>query len=211
MSNPAPRIFVSHSHCDDAITTRLVEDLRRAGADVWVDMTGMDPGNFMQRISQALDTHEWMVLILTPAAIASQYVQTEVFTVLHRVQQGTMRAVIPVLAVPCASGSIPALWDALHRFDATRNYTDALAGVLQAIGLATPRDGWPWPILPNRFPPRLANLGFTAHVAPDGTEYILTPLCHVHAGGFLMGSDPKRDQQAYKREQPQHSVTLPAF
>ena len=75
MSNPAPRIFVSHSHRDDAITMRLVEDTRRAGAHVWVDMTGMDPGNLMQRISQTLDTHEWMVLVLTPAAIASQYVQ----------------------------------------------------------------------------------------------------------------------------------------
>lgn len=206
-----PRVFVSHSHRDDVFTMRLVEDLRRAGVEVWVDMTGMDPGVFMQRISQALDTHEWMVLVLTPAAIASQYVQTEVFTALHRVQQGTMRAVVPILAAPCTPGTIPALWDALHRFDATRCYTDALAGVLKAIGLPTHRDGWLWPIPPNRFPRRLANLGFTAHVGPDGIEYILPPLCHVPAGDFLMGSNPNQDPAAAPDEQPQHSVKLAAY
>lgn len=34
-----PRIFVSHSHRDDAFTERLVRDLRAAGADVWVDLS----------------------------------------------------------------------------------------------------------------------------------------------------------------------------
>ncbi|HEU5438933.1 MAG TPA: TIR domain-containing protein [Ktedonobacterales bacterium] len=134
-SKPFPHIFVSHSHRDDAFTSRLVADLRRAGAEVWVDMTGMDPGNFMQRISQALDTHEWMVLVLTPAAIGSQYVQEEVFTALHRVKQGRMHGVIPVLAAPCTSGTVPSLWDALHRYDATRDYDAALQGVLRAMGL----------------------------------------------------------------------------
>ena len=36
-ASSAPRVFVSHSHHDDTFTTRLVADLRAAGADVWVD------------------------------------------------------------------------------------------------------------------------------------------------------------------------------
>ena len=66
-----------------------------------------------------------------------------------------------------------------------------------------------------RLPKRLADLGFTAH-SDNGVEYILPPLCTVPAGPFLMGSDPKRDLAAAKeslavREQPQHTVTLPAY
>jgi formylglycine-generating enzyme required for sulfatase activity len=69
-------------------------------------------------------------------------------------------------------------------------------------------------IPPERFPVRLADLGFTAH-SNNGIEYILPPLCTVSAGLFLMGSDPTRDPVAQeswaKAEQPQHTVRLPAY
>jgi formylglycine-generating enzyme required for sulfatase activity len=63
---------------------------------------------------------------------------------------------------------------------------------------------------PNRFPSRLASLGY--HIALlNGDEVILPPLCDVPAGPFLMGSDPAKDKDALDDEQPQHTVTLPAF
>jgi formylglycine-generating enzyme required for sulfatase activity len=61
-----------------------------------------------------------------------------------------------------------------------------------------------------RIPPRLAQLGYEAHVL-GGVEVILPPLCDVPAGAFLMGSDPARDKQSEARERPQHEVTLAAF
>jgi hypothetical protein len=42
---------------------------------------------------------------------------------------------------------------------------------------------------PERFPPRLAQLGFQGRVV-KGIEVILPPVCTVPAGPFLMGSDP---------------------
>lgn len=137
-THPAPRIFVSHSHKDEDVTQRLVTDLHRAGADVWVDVAGITHGNFVQRIDEALQTCEWMVLVLTPNAVSSHYVKDEVYTALHRVTQGYMRDVIPVLATNCAPGTIPPQWDVLHRYDATHGYDQALAGVLRAVGLAAP-------------------------------------------------------------------------
>lgn len=133
-----PRIFVSHSHQDDAFTQRLVDDLHRAGGDVWVDKAGIQHGNFMERIDEALARSEWFVLVLTPNAIESAYVRQETYTALHRVQQGLMRAVIPILAAPCPSDSIPPQWDALHRYDATPDYQATLEGVLGALGLTGP-------------------------------------------------------------------------
>jgi formylglycine-generating enzyme required for sulfatase activity len=85
---------------------------------------------------------------------------------------------------------------------------------------------------PEHFPSRLEQLGFQGRVI-RGVEVIVPPVCTVPAGPFLMGSDPKRDRVVAKqgwtdrvlklltgvdisflrsaREQPQHTVTLPAY
>jgi formylglycine-generating enzyme required for sulfatase activity len=63
---------------------------------------------------------------------------------------------------------------------------------------------------PERFPPRLAELGFQGRVI-NGVDVILPPLCEVSAGEFLMGSDPKQDAGAQQNEQPQHRVTLAVY
>jgi formylglycine-generating enzyme required for sulfatase activity len=63
---------------------------------------------------------------------------------------------------------------------------------------------------PEHFPPRLSHLGFQGCVIRN-VEVILPPLCTVLAGPFLMGSDTTHDNEALEDEQPQHTVTLPAF
>ena len=57
---------------------------------------------------------------------------------------------------------------------------------------------------------RLANLGYRG-VNRAGTPAILAPLVSVAAGPFLMGSDKKRDKEAYDDETPQHRVELAAY
>ncbi|HUY77515.1 MAG TPA: SUMF1/EgtB/PvdO family nonheme iron enzyme, partial [Ktedonobacterales bacterium] len=66
------------------------------------------------------------------------------------------------------------------------------------------------PIPADRFPARLASLGFTPRKL-NGVEVIIPPLCDIPAGPFLMGSDKRRDSQAQDNELPQHSGTLAAF
>lgn len=65
-------------------------------------------------------------------------------------------------------------------------------------------------MFPERFPVRLAQLGFQGRVR-HGVEVILPPVCKVAAGPFLMGSDPTYDRRALGFEQPQYTVTLPAY
>ena len=143
------RIFVSHSPIDESVTGRLVDDLRRAGADPWAyqaDVINADliDADVKRHIDEILDetldeirTHsDWLVLVQSPNAIASPQVRAEVDEALLRVNQGSMRGVIPFLVVPCAPGTIPPQWDALRRYDATHNYASALAGLLLQLGLA---------------------------------------------------------------------------
>jgi formylglycine-generating enzyme required for sulfatase activity len=192
-----PKIFVSYSRKDREITQRLVDDLHRAGAEVWVDVDGIHSGNFMQAIDKALAACDWMVLVLSPSALASDYVPEETYTALHRVKQGYMKGVVPVLVSMCQPGTIPPQWDVLQRYDATQDYNSALAGLVRAIGLSSTYEQ---PIIPtDSLPKRLADLGFKAY-SSDGMEYILPPLCKIPAGRFLSGDFVER-----------RTLTLPAF
>ena len=77
-STPVPRIFVSHSSADSTFAERLVSELRRAGAEAWIYEGDSTAGNIIARIDQMLAASDWLVLVLSPDAIASSYVQTEV-------------------------------------------------------------------------------------------------------------------------------------
>lgn len=131
------KIFVSHHHSpdEDRFTDQLVRDLQAAGADVWVD-NDITSGNFVAKISAAMTDRQWLVLVMTPAALRSHWVQEEVDAALHEVQAGRMRDVIPIVMEPCNDREIPLLWRTLQRYDASRDYAAAVAGVVRAIGLS---------------------------------------------------------------------------
>jgi parallel beta-helix repeat protein len=133
-----PTVFVSHSHKDDTFTNRLVSDLRGAGADVWVDTDEIRSDDFIAKINQGLTNRQWLVLVMTPDSLRSPWVEREVNAGLQLTSTGRMRAVIPVLALECDSAAIPPLWATLHRYDAVKDYSSALEGLLLAIGLPTP-------------------------------------------------------------------------
>lgn len=131
-----PRVFVSHSHMDDVFAERLVKDLRAAGADAWLDKEDMGAGNFQQRISEALERCEWFVLILTRDALASPWVRQEVDAANRLKHQKRIRDLIFVKAGPIDQEELPAMWGIYHIFDATTEYTHALARMLAAIGIS---------------------------------------------------------------------------
>ena len=137
-----PRVFVSHSHYDSAFTTRLVADLQAAGADVWVDVVGIDRGDFQERINEALGACQYFVLVLTPQALAAPWVRMETNAAIKRKMEGKLRDVLPVVAQPVDPSTIPPTWDTFQRFDATRDYATAFAGIARALGLyAAPAQG----------------------------------------------------------------------
>jgi tetratricopeptide (TPR) repeat protein len=131
-----PKVFVSHSHKDDAFTKRLVADLRAAGADVWVDVANMGAGDFQERINDALTNCEWAVLVLTQDALDSKWVKMEVNAAIRLTHQGQIRNVLPIRAGPMDLKTLPPLWGVFNVFDATSDYPAARADVLRALGLS---------------------------------------------------------------------------
>lgn len=86
-------------------------------------------------MNDGLRNAEWLVLVQTPAAIASPFVQAEVNTALMRVMNRVMQGVLPLVAAPCPPQSIPPIWQGLRHYDATQDYPAALEGVLQVLGI----------------------------------------------------------------------------
>lgn len=113
------KVFLSHSSHDKALARRLAWDLRSAQVDVWLDQWQIGVGDsFEQRIAQGLDDTDFVIVLLTPHAVASDWVDREWREMVER-EAGTRRiAVLPVRAEPCD----------LPDFLAQRSYADIAGG-----------------------------------------------------------------------------------
>lgn len=114
--------FLSHSHADKAWVHTLAH--RLAAVDYngrplrpWLDEQVLDPGELGQQaeLTSALDRSRTLVLVLSPASVASKWVNVELeYFLRHR----SIDAVLPVLKQTC---TIPRALDGASLFD----FTDA--------------------------------------------------------------------------------------
>src|SRR5215469_13457386 len=103
-----PHIFLSYSDDDQALARQLQQDLEAAGAAV------RDTAGPAREAASAdvLRQYDYLVIILTPTAIASRRVQAEAFTALElqRAAQGSLRSVLVLVAQPVDPAAIPPSW-----------------------------------------------------------------------------------------------------
>ncbi|MGH2502303.1 MAG: tetratricopeptide repeat protein [Ktedonobacterales bacterium] len=95
----APAIFVSHSHKDDEYCHAFVATLRAAGLDVWYDEHNASAGHLRTLIERELRLRPIFVVVLTTAALQSDWVSDECDWAYSLYQRDkTHRVVLPVLA-----------------------------------------------------------------------------------------------------------------
>lgn len=138
-SQSVPRIFVSHSHEDDAFCLRLIGDLRaRLGEDaVWYDTSGGLHGgdDWWDRIVQEITARPLFLVVLSPHADASKWVQQEMGIAFRQhVESG--KQLLPVRIAPSPRR---ADWAAIHEFDfqayiQPERYAAALTDLLGVFG-----------------------------------------------------------------------------
>ena len=173
-----PRLFISHSHADNAFGVRLAEDLRRAlGNDqsVWYDVSGGLHGGdaWWRKIVQEIATRPIFVVVLSPDAMESRWVNDEIDLAWNLKNTPDGKTIIPVLYRACQPRA-----DLLTRhiisFLPPREYDAALAETLAALGVTETRVAGASPAAPTLTPPAHA-VGATAvgRAAPDLAQQLL--------------------------------------
>ena len=116
-----PTAFLSHSSVDAEVARRLARDLRAAGVDVWYDEWEIKLGDSLRRkIDAGIDAADYFLVLLSPASLKSEWVQTELDAGLVKRIEGKCR-LIPILW-DVSSDDVPAtlkgcLWRKLEPYE----------------------------------------------------------------------------------------------
>ncbi|MFO7633847.1 MAG: toll/interleukin-1 receptor domain-containing protein, partial [Caldilinea sp.] len=197
-------IFLSYSHLDDALMRPLYAALRAAGFSVWID-DGLEPGtpSWQVAIQEAIRQARCLVLLMTPNANASTWVNNEVH---YATALG--KRIFPVHGAGSETEAVPPPLFGAQRVDARRNYAQAVAQKLlpalqrhlhpdDPVAASAPVEGAgrsPARVTATQTPPSPAPK--PAPVASERTPVIFDWVT-IPAGEFLMGSDKQKDPDAF--------------
>jgi formylglycine-generating enzyme required for sulfatase activity len=143
---PLRRIFVSHSHEDNDFGVRPVGGLRAAlGGDetaVWYDVSGGLHGGdeWWRKIVAEITARPIFIVILSPAAMASGYVQTEFDLAFKQKHSPAGKQIIPILYQPCQPREDMTLLQMVS-FLEPKPYEQALGELLAALGALASASG----------------------------------------------------------------------
>jgi TIR domain len=112
-----PRVFVSHSHEDNDYCRALVLGLRQSGLAVWYDEHNLGWGQLRQTIDRELQDCQHFVAILSPAAVASDWVNMEIDAALAQWRRKHLQMFLLVVAHPC---NIPLTLEGFKRLEDPR-------------------------------------------------------------------------------------------
>ena len=98
----SPRVFVSHSHADKELATKLATVLRESGVDAWLDKWEIQPGDsLVQKIfEEGLKDCAAILVLLSPDSVTSSWVRHELDVAMVKRIEGSTR-VVPVMVRPC--------------------------------------------------------------------------------------------------------------
>ncbi len=93
------KVFISYAHADQAAAQRVARQLGAAGLDVWFDRDKLQPGdNWALALGRAIADSDALVVLLSPDALASEWVQREIEYALT--EQRYKNRVVPVVVRP---------------------------------------------------------------------------------------------------------------
>ena len=128
MATEPQTAFFSYSRDDSDFALRLAEDLKAAGASVWLDQTDIAPGQeWDNAVEDALSQSPRVLLVLSPASVKSRNVRNEITFALE-----AHKAIVPVLYQDCP---IPLQLVRLQRIDFRTDYDRGLKTLLRTLGV----------------------------------------------------------------------------
>ncbi len=166
------QLFISYSRKDIAFARRLAGDLEKAGYTVWWDITDLRGGDdWVRVIPEAIETSDFVLVVLSPDATASEWVKKEYTQALS-----LRKKIIPIMLRTTA---VPFALNTINYLDFTSE--DAYAGSLNALLLSLGYTG-EMPVVPAATRPvTLRSLAI---------PIIVTALILLALGAFYIFSPP---------------------
>lgn len=124
-------IFISYGREDIAFVGAMSKDLRENGINLWTDVSSLPGGaNWPTEIAAAITQCQAFILVLSPDAVASDYVAREL-----NLAAKNQRKIIPII---CRETEIPAQLElnlsGIHRLDFNNaDYDNNLRKLLNAL------------------------------------------------------------------------------
>jgi hypothetical protein len=130
-SDEGKRIFISHSSKNKGFANSLYADLVDNGFIPWLDERDIYVGQSIPReIQQALNNSDYIVVVLTPASVESNWVSTEWEAVFWDDMKLKTNKVIPLLLEEC---EIPPFLKVKKYADFTEDYETGFHNLVNSI------------------------------------------------------------------------------
>jgi tetratricopeptide (TPR) repeat protein len=136
------RMFVSHSSTDRPFADALVTALRQAGANVWYDEHNLGAGLLSNNIQAELSARPVFLVLLSPAAFASEWVRLETGWAWNLYRREPQRILLPVVASAIIPSAFNGPWLFLEDFKRIEGLDhqpypqpEAITRTLQHLGL----------------------------------------------------------------------------
>ena len=128
-----PSLFLSHTRVDKPFVEKLANDLKRFGINVWFDKWEIKVGDSITwKIADGIRENEYLGIVLSPEALQSEWVKTELSAAWVKQMQSKKVVVLPILLRDC---DIP-LFLADRRYADFRNdYHDGLKQLSGVLGV----------------------------------------------------------------------------
>ncbi len=226
-----PQIFLCHASEDKPQVREVYARLKRLGFSPWLDEEEILPGQgWDYEIERALETSDFVLVFLSTRSVEKMgYVQREFRRALYHAEEmpeGRIHT-IPVKLDNCAvprrfsrhqwanlfeEGAFDRIVRALH-YGLEQRDMPVPASPLPESPASEPRAAptGPVEIEPRQEPSRQQRVTPQAEDVMQPTLPLEPEMIFIPAGEFLMGSDPAKDKQAFKNEQPQHTLSLPDY
>lgn len=128
-----PSLFLSHSSADKTFVEKLAKDLEGVGVNVWFDKWEIKVGDSLTgKIEEGLQANDYLGLVLSPAAVASELVKAELSAAWCRQMSSRKIVVLPILYQDC---EIPFLLEDRKYADFRTSYDEGFMALCAALGL----------------------------------------------------------------------------
>jgi hypothetical protein len=125
------KVFISYSSRDKDFARKLANDLRELDHEVWLDEWVIKVGDsIVQKIEEGLSDAEFLVLILTPDAVSSGWVEREWASKYWEEVQSSRMSLLPALLRDC---EIPILLRPKKYADFRESYAGGLVALANTL------------------------------------------------------------------------------